>query len=63
MSRSRNQHKQSWDVPKRHLKESTKSKMRSAEKEYLYKVKRDPAYSEDNLDPDQNELDDIWNYD
>jgi ribosomal protein S20 len=63
MSRSRNQHKTSWDAPKRHLKEATKSKMRSAEKRFLHRIKENPNYSEENLPEVEEELDDIWNYD
>jgi ribosomal protein S20 len=63
MSRSKNQHKSTWDFPKRYLKKSTKSKMRSAEKRFLHRLKNESEYFEESVEPDKKELDDIWNYD
>lgn len=37
--------------------------MRSAEKRFLHRLKNEPEYFEESVEPDKKELDDIWNYD
>ena len=63
MSRSINQHRNNWSAPNKILKESTNTKRRAAEREFLHKVKEDPGYCESNVCPTAKELENMWNWD